>query len=335
MKLPSHSHRSQQYSDWQENTEHNLRELLNVPANFHILFCSSATEIWERLVQNGSHSHTTHMVNGAFSYKFLEVAQQLGRDTYTLSSPEGEGFDLESAELPEETELLGFIWNESSCGVTQPLSSLQTIRTRYPNTLVAVDGVSIVPYGTPNYHLADAYYFSVQKGMGLPAGLSVWIVNERFVQRAEQLRSEGYSIGSYHSLPSLLEISAKHQTPATPNMMNIYLLGKVAEDMNRRGVETIRKETEHKAIVLQQAVEAHPQLDFLVKDKAFRSKTINVLEVADTAANEFLTYLQTKGLAVGSGYGAAKNKQVRIANFPAHSKEAYYALADAIADWRK
>ena len=35
-----------------------------------------------------------------------------------------------------------------------------------------------------------------------------------------------------------------NQTPETPNVWNIYLLSKVVEDFNKKGVDTIRKETE-------------------------------------------------------------------------------------------
>ena len=55
--------------------------------------------------------------------------------------------------------------------------------------------------------------------------------------------------------------------------------------------------------------------------------------VAETKdpADKVISYLAERKLQVGSGYGSFKNKQIRIANFPAHSKEQTEALADAIA----
>ena len=47
------------------------------------------------------------------------------------------------------------------------------------------------------------------------------------------------TIGSYHSLPSLWSKYKTYETPATPNVLGIYLLGKIAEDMNRKGIEAM------------------------------------------------------------------------------------------------
>ncbi|MDZ7645884.1 MAG: hypothetical protein U5K54_01185 [Cytophagales bacterium] len=48
----------------------------------------------------------------------------------------------------------------------------------------------------------------------------------------------------------MLANGIKNQTPETPNALAIYLLGKVVQDLLRRGIQTIRKETEYKAAIL-------------------------------------------------------------------------------------
>ena len=61
--------------------------------------------------------------------------------------------------------------------------------------LLAVDAVSSLPYPDFDYTILDSVFFSVQKGFGLPAGLGVWMVNDRCIAKAEQLLSRGISIG--------------------------------------------------------------------------------------------------------------------------------------------
>jgi phosphoserine aminotransferase len=196
-----------------------------------------------------------------------------------------------------------------------------------------VDAVSSLPYPEFDYSKVDSVFFSVQKGFGLPAGLGVWIVNQRCIEKAEQLLSKGISIGSYHSLPSLMSNAKKNQTPETPNVLGIYLLSKVVEDMNRRGIQTIRRETDYKAAILYQALESHSIIKPFVKQQVDRSKTVIVADCGEHT--ESLTqHLIKKGLLPGEGYGAQKKTQLRFANFPAHSKEQYELLVDSINEFK-
>lgn len=167
----------------------------------------------------------------------------------------------------------------------------------------------------------------------MPAGLGIWIVNDRCAAKAESLLSKGISIGSYHSLPSLIEHARKHQTPETPNVLGIYVLSKIVQDFLRRGISTLRKETEYKAAILYQALNQHPNLKAFVGDEKFRSKTVMVADCGNHT--ESLTkYLLEKGIQPGDGYGALKKSQLRFANFPAHSKEQYELLVDLLTEFK-
>lgn len=329
--IPSISHRSKQFEDISRNATEGLRSLLNIPADFSIVFTGSATEIWERIIQNLTQQTSHHLVNGAFSQKFYDTALQLNRNPTVTIAPLGSGFE-ESVQIPS-TELIALTHNETSTGVSLPLSVITKIRDNNPSALIAVDAVSSLPYPDFDFTKVDSVFFSVQKGFGLPAGLGVWIVNERCIERAEQILAKGTSIGSYHSLPSLISNAKKNQTPETPNVLAIYLLSKVVEDMNRRGIQIIRKETEYKAAILYQALEIHPIIKPFVKQQADRSKTVLVAECGEHT--EALTsHLIKKGLHPGDGYGTQKKTQLRFANFPAHSKEQYELLVDSIAEFK-
>lgn len=327
--IPSLSHRSKQFEGIYKKVVDGLRELLNVPSNYHVFFTGSANEIWERIIQNIVEEKSFHLVNGSFSKRFFEIAQQLNKQPEKIEVALGQGFDL-NLKVPAGVELIAVTHNETSAGVSLPLDFIYRLREQNPDALIAVDAVSSLPYPDFDYAKFDSVFFSVQKGFGLPAGLGVWLVNEKCIAKAEHLLSKKISIGSYHNIPSLLAHALKNQNPETPNVLGMFLLGEVIADFNRRGIQTIRKETEYKSTLLYQALDQHPMINAFVKDKTFQSKTVVVAETGEHT--EAITkFLQSKGMHPGDGYGSFKKSQLRFANFPTHSKEQYELLVDSLA----
>ncbi|WP_276372116.1 aminotransferase class V-fold PLP-dependent enzyme [Chryseolinea sp. H1M3-3] len=327
--VPTLSHRSKKFESYYKDTVEGLRELLKLPADYHIYFTGSATEIWERLIQNLVEEKSFHLVNGSFSKRFFEIAQQLGKIPSKNEVSNGKGFE-DSLSIPTDTELIAVTHNETSTGVSVPLDYIYNLRSKNPGALIAVDAVSSLPFPDFNYSKLDSVFFSVQKGFGLPAGLGVWMVNDQCLAKADALLSKGISIGSYHNLPSLKAHAVKNQTPETPNVLSIYVLSKVIGDMIRRGISNIRKETEYKATLLYQTLDSHPHLKPFVADKTFRSKTVIVADCGEYT-EKITSKLLENGMQPGDGYGAAKKSQLRFANFPTHSKEQFELLADSLA----
>jgi phosphoserine aminotransferase len=91
--IPSLSHRSKEFESIFGSTSSRLKELLGIPDNFSIVYTSSATEIWERSIQSMVEQSSLHLVNGAFSKRYFEVAQQLMKVPVKFEVPEGHGFD--------------------------------------------------------------------------------------------------------------------------------------------------------------------------------------------------------------------------------------------------
>lgn len=329
--IPSLSHRSSQFESIFSETTQGLRDLLNVPDNYFIVFASSATEIWERSIQNLVVERSFHLVNGAFSKRFFEVARQLNKKPLQIEVSPGKAFG--TVKVPPGTELIAVTENETSTGVSLSASLIHSLKAENPDSLVMVDAVSSIPYPEFDYSKIDSVYFSVQKGFGLPAGLGVWIVNEKCLAKAQDLLAQGISIGSYHSLPSLYSFSKKNQTPETPNVLNIYLLGKVVQDFLRRGISTIRKETEYKAAVLYQALEGLDHVKPFVLNKNDRSMTVLVAQAGERT-EALSTYLQAQGFYPGEGHGEFRKQHLRFANFPAHSKEQFERLADILGSFK-
>lgn len=328
--IASLSHRSKEFEAFFQETTSGLKELLGIPADFHIFFTGSATEIWERSLQNLVADQSLHFVNGAFSKRYYEIAAQLGKSPLQVEAEKGKGFDL-NVEAKAGVELIALTHNETSTGVCLPVAFINQFKTKFPDSLIIVDAVSSLPYPQFDYTKIDSVFFSVQKGFGLPAGLGVWIVNDRCIAKAESLSSKGISIGTYHNLPTLLSNAKKNQTPETPNVLAIYLLGKVVQDLLRRGIQTIRKETEYKAAILYQALTNHHLMKPFVEEPTLRSQTVIVAETGEYT-ERIVKHLQKHHLHPGDGYGSKKKNQLRFANFPTHSKEAFERLVDLLEE---
>jgi phosphoserine aminotransferase len=311
------SHRSNTFKQIYQNTNSSLRGLLNIPDDFNIFFLASATEAMERIIENCVEDTSFHFVNGAFSKRFYTIAKELKKNPQKVEMEFGNGFDFSNLTIPEKTELICFTQNETSSGVLTPLENIYEIKRLYPEKLFAVDIVSSVPFVNVDYSKIDCVFFSVQKGFGLPAGLGVLVVNNKCLEKSMALKKKNVNIGSYHNFLSLKEQGEKFQIPETPNVLAIYLLGKVCKDLIEFGIEKIRKETEIKADMLYDFFEQYKNFEPFVKKEAIRSQTVIV-------ANSFvdsevvINKLRQKGFVVGTGYKEYKNSQIRIANFPTH-----------------
>jgi phosphoserine aminotransferase len=330
--IPSLSHRSKRFEEIYKETTDGLRALLNLPPDYRIFFTASATEIWERIFQNLVEDTSFHLVNGSFSKRFYETGILLNKKPKILEAAAGQGFDGNVA-ITAATELIAVTHNETSTGVSLPVEWIGNLKSKNPDALIAVDAVSSLPYPAFDYNLVDSVFFSVQKGFGLPAGLGVWMVNDRCMAKADALGQKKISTGSYHSLPTLAAHAKKNQTPETPNVLAIYLLGRVVADFLRRGADTLRKETEYKAAILYNTLENHPIVSIFVKDKTFQSKTVIVAD-CQQHTDKVAGFLAGKGLHAGDGYGPSKKTQLRFANFPAHSKEQFELLVDTLVQYK-
>lgn len=326
--IPSLSHRSKAFETIFQKATDGLKELLGIPSDYYIFFTGSATEIWEKSIQNLVEHSSLHFVNGAFSKRYFEIAKQLGKSSEMIEAKLGHNFS--SVTLSEyNAELIALTQNETSTGVALTNEFIKQVRATNPKALIVIDAVSSLPYPAIDYSIVDSVFFSVQKGFGMPAGLGVWMVNPKCVEKADQLLTKGLSIGSYHNIPTLLLNAKKNQTSETPNVLGIYLLSCVVEDFLRIGIKKLRQDTDYKAAILYQALASHPLMKVFVTETSAQSKTVIVAECGENIS-KINGYLNSHGFFPGDGYGEKKKSQLRFANFPAHSKEQYEQLVDLL-----
>lgn len=315
--IPSLYHRGQKFQNLYFKTTQNLRKLMNIPLSHHIFFLGSSLESMERIIENCVEKYSFHFINGSFSKKFYTIAKMLKRQPEKIEVPFGAGFDFSKVDIPKKTELICLTYNETSSGVALSLPEIYQLKLKYPSVLIALDIVSSAPYSKIDFSYIDMAFFSGQKCFGLPAGLGVLIVNKKAIAKAKKLAKKNINIGSYHNFLSFLEEDNKHQTPETPNVLDIYLLGKVCDDMLVKGIKKIRQEINKKADYVYNFFDRHYCYKPFVKNHVLRSKTTIVIDVLDKA-EKIVKQLKKHGFIVSQGYKQYKNNHLRIANFPSH-----------------
>lgn len=329
--VASISHRSAKYVEIHEEAVDQLRALIGLPDSWDVYFLGSASESWERILRNCITQNSFHLVNGSFSKKFYSYAKAEGLNAIKHEVEAGQGFDLTSVNIPQDSEIITIAHNETSTGVMTPLEDIYALKDNNPGTLLALDVVSSLPFPEIDFEKIDTAYFSVQKCFGMPAGLGVWLVNEKCRNLATQKADQGLFTGSHHDIASLAKMAAKYQTPSTPNVLGIYTLSKVCAEMNKIGAQQLRELTLEKFDLLQMAIQEIDYLSFGVDQINHRSKTV---VVANTSIEPSVinNHLKRHDLSVGAGYGDKKTSQIRIANFPAHSKDVIVRLIDALKE---
>ncbi|MBI2659819.1 alanine--glyoxylate aminotransferase family protein [Candidatus Woesearchaeota archaeon] len=321
------SHRGSEFQSIFQGTVLSLKKLLGIPKNSHVFFVSSATEAMERIAENCIEKHSFHFVNGEFSKRLFEAVQELKKSPEKTEAEPWEEFNF-NVRIPGYAELICFTQNETSTGASVEMDRICQIKKENPEKLVAIDIVSSVPYADVDYSLVDCAFFSVQKGFGMPAGLGIIVANEKAIEKSRALLDKNLNIGTYHNFISLLTSSQKSQTPETPNVLEIFLLGKIAEELGSKGIENIRKETEEKADAIYNFFDSHSSYKPFIKNRSIRSKTVITINVDNS--KEAIKKLSEHGFIVGAGYKNYKDRQIRIANFPMHRIEDVKRLLEVI-----
>ena len=194
--IGSISHRSAAFRKIYQHADEQLRVLFGLPKETAVLFTGSATEIWERAIMNTVEHESFHLVNGSFSKKFYDFSKELHKYAHGMHKPFGEGFDAAEVEVPEYAELICCTANETSSGVQMKAAEIHKIKKANKDKLMIVDMVSSAPYTNLDFNLVDSAMFSVQKAFGMPAGLGVWLANEKMLEKSERMKLHEGIVGT-------------------------------------------------------------------------------------------------------------------------------------------
>ena len=323
----SANHRSAVFMNLYRDTEQLFREKLQVPADFTLLFTSSATESWEIISQSLVEQSSYHLYSGSFGKKWLEYAQYILPATQGQKLGANESIPVDQLQLGPDVDLIAVTQNETANASQVPMTVLKALAARYPEKMIAVDTTSSMGGIALDFSLADVWYASVQKCFGLPAGLGILLLsgkaNEKVARKGEK--------GRYNSLSFMLENAASYQTHYTPNVLGIYLLFRVLQDMDPIAqVDTrlrLRMET------LEQTISQSAAFQLLVDNPATRSTTVAAISGEEQAIVAIKKAAEKEGMQLGGGYGPLKASSFRIANFPAITDDEFMRLVDFLKSY--
>lgn len=316
----SANHRSSVFMNLYQETEQLMREKLHMPADYKLLFTSSATENWEIISQSVVEKASFHIYSGSFGKKWLEYAKHIIPATEALKIEANQSIDVPNLAIGEAFDLIAVTQNETANASQVPMSVLKELAEKYPEKMIAVDTTSSMGGIELDFSLADIWYASVQKCFGLPAGLGILIVSPKAIEKAKRKGEKG----RYNSLNFILENAAGYQTHYTPNVFGIYLLNRVLKDLEE--IQKVDTRLRKRMLKLETAIAKSPKFRLLVDNEATRSTTVLAVSGSEELISSVKKAAEKGGMQLGSGYGPLKPTSFRIANFPTITDEEFDRL---------
>lgn len=311
----SMNHRSDEFVKISQRTIRLLKEKLNVPHDYTVFYVSSATECWEIITQSAAAKRTYHIFNGAFGQKWYDYAKRIRSGA--------KQFPFDREELPNPNKynfgsdgsVICITQNETSNGTQVTPEFIRTVKQNNPGHLIAVDATSSMAGIDLSYTDADIWFASVQKCFGLPAGLALMICSPKAIQQSNDIGERNF----YNSMTFMTEMMEKFQTPFTPNVLNIYLLMRVLEDM--KPIKTVEEKLLKRYRSWVSFFDDHTQLKHLVRNQSCHSFTVIPVTGPPDLLRAVKADAKNAGFLLGEGYGDLKGSTFRIANFPALKKK--------------
>ena len=246
------SHRSKVFQQIIDEAEADLRELMNIPDNYKVLFIQGGATLqfaavaWN-LMKNGK---AVYIETGAWSKKAIAEAKKYGEVIVAASSKDKNYSyipDCSDLDIPEDTDYVYICENETIHGVTW---------SKLPNTKghVLVSDQSSMFLSKPcNVSDYGMIYAGVQKNVG-PAGMVVVIIREDLIREDIDPKMPVYMSYKTHA-----DNGSMYNTP---NCWAIYCCGKVFKYLKSiGGLEEMHKRNIAKAKVI---------YDFLDQSKMFK-----------------------------------------------------------------
>ena len=251
MSVMEMSHRSKAYQEIIDTAEADLRELMNIPDNYKVLFLQGGASqqfamIPMNLMKNGV---ADYIITGQWAKKAYEEAKKYGKANAVASSADKTfSYIPDCADLPisEDADYVYICENNTIYG---------TKFWQLPNTKgkLLVSDVSSCFLSEPvDVSKYGVIYGGVQKNIG-PAGVVIAIVREDLI-------SDDVLPGT----PTMLKYKTHADNGSmynTPPAYGIYICGKVFKWLKKQGgLEVMKQRNEAKAKVL---------YDFLDQSKLF------------------------------------------------------------------
>jgi phosphoserine aminotransferase len=316
----SANHRSAVFMSLYQETETLMKEKLHVPEGYKLLFTSSATENWEIITQSLVQSASYHIFSGSFGKKWYDYAKYIEPLTIAHKIEAEDTVDVESLSIGVEFDVIAITQNETSNATQVSNQIIAAIANKYPQKMIAVDTTSSMGGIELDFGIADVWYASVQKCFGLPAGLGILLLSPKAISKVKEKGEKG----RYNSLSFMLENAENYQTHYTPNVLGIYLLYRVLQDIPE--IQHIDNKIRTRMRTLEDTIAHTSKLRMLIQNPDARSSTVLAISGREEFITEIKKEAEKNGMQLGSGYGPLKPTSFRIANFPAVNEEEFEKL---------
>lgn len=256
MSVMEMSHRSKVYDDIIKEAEKDIRDLMNIPDNYRVLFLQGgASQQFAMIPMNlMKNKKAAYIITGQWAKKAYKEAQIYG-DAVAVASSEDKTFsyipDCSDLDIPEDADYVYICENNTIYG-----TKYKKLPNTKGHTLVAdvsscflSEPVDVTKYGI--------IYGGVQKNIG-PAGVVIVIIREDLI-------TEDVLPGT----PTMLKYKTHADADSlynTPPAYGIYICGKVFKWLKKMGGLSVMKErNEEKAKIL---------YDFLDQSKMFHGTVV-------------------------------------------------------------
>ncbi|WP_408071099.1 3-phosphoserine/phosphohydroxythreonine transaminase [Butyrivibrio sp. JL13D10] len=324
MSINEMSHRSKTFDQVIQTAEQDIRDLMNIPDNYKVLFLQGGASqqfaaVPMNLMQN---KKAAYIVTGQWAKKAMAEAKKYGEAIEVASSADKTFSyipDCSDLAIPEDADYVYICENNTIYG---------TKFKKLPNTKghILVSDVSSCFLSEPvNVNDYGVIYGGVQKNVG-PAGLVISIIREDLIR---------------DDVPDFVPTMLKWKTQAdngslynTPNCWAIYMCGLVFKWLKAQGgLAEMKKRNEEKAAIL---------YDFLDNSKMFKGTVrpedrslMNVPFITDSEDlnAKFISEATANGLVSLKGHRTVGGMRASIYN--AMPKEGVQKLVDFMESFEK
>jgi aspartate aminotransferase-like enzyme len=330
MAQPMIGHRSTDFVALYQSMQPDLQALFGTKDSVY-LSTSSAWGVMEGSLRNVVKKKVLCCMNGAFSDKWLDVAQRCGLAAGALKAAWGQPVDpaaLRQELATGQYDALTLIHNETSCGCMSDLPAIMAVVREFPDVISIVDTVSslsALPIRKDELGI-DVLLTGSQKALALPPGLAIFSVSKRALERAATVTGRGYYF-------DFIEFQKNHEngmTPSTPIIPLIYALKSKLDDIKAEGLEA--RYARHRRLNQQVRDWAFAKGFKLFPKEGYGSVTLNcfanTLKVDLAALNKALK--SKHGFVIDGGYGKLKGETFRISNMGDETDETMAALLKAL-----
>lgn len=321
------SHRSKPFMAIIDQTEANIRQLLNVPNNYQVLFLQGGALLQFAMIPmnllKGPVQSADYIVTGSWSKKALSEAKIVG-DAHVVW--DGKGTEFRRKPAADELKLnpgaayCYFCSNETIEGITWP-NEPQT--GSVPLVCDSSSDIFSKPVDVSKYGLL---YACAQKNVG-PAGVTIVIIRDDLVKRSDE------------TIPSLLnyqKIAEQKSMLNTPPCFSIYMVKLVTDWLlnDRGGLEKVYADNKEKAQLLYDVIDQSGGYYKGHAEKEYRSiMNVPFRLPSEELDKQFETEAKTQNLITLAGHRSVGGLRASIYN--AMPREGVVALAEFMKDFAK